>query len=189
MTATDAALGYVSEHYKKVSVYCVEKIKILFKEFINDENPEAVVIGDNGENWNCQLMNEIFKKIYNGADIVAMQMNRFWYPPGKGLSLDAGAYIKAIEYASGKEVVLIGKPSPIYFQSALNMFGFPSNSKFMMIGDDIESDVNAAQSIGGTGVLIYTGKTKYPLNDDVKIKPDFEAQNFTDVIELLKTII
>ena len=57
------------------------------------------------------VMNEIFQKVFNGADIIAMQKNRYWYPQGGDLSLDAGAFIKAIEYGSAKEAVLIGKPS------------------------------------------------------------------------------
>ena len=185
MTATDATLNYVKENYKKVSVYCIEKIKRLFNEFIDDENPEAVVIGDNGEKWNYKLMNEIFHKVYNGADIIAMHKNRFWYPGGGELSLDAGAFIKAIEYGANKEAILIGKPSPIYFQSALKLLGFSTDSKFIMIGDDVESDINAAQKIGGTGILIYTGKTKYPLSSDIKIKPDYEAKNLTGIIKTL----
>ena len=186
MTAADATLQYVKENYKKVSVYCVKEIRNLFKKFINDESPEAVIIGDNGENWSYRLMNEIFNKVYNGADIIAMQKNRFWYPPGKGLSLDAGAFIKAIEYASGKEAVLIGKPSPIYFQSALSLLGFSKGLDFIMVGDDIESDIIGAQRAGGRGILIYTGKTNYPFKDNTKIKPEFEAQNLMEVIEIIK---
>ena len=187
MTAADATVHYVKEHYKKVSVYCIEKIKQLFTDYIDDENPEAVVIGDNGDNWNFQLMNDIFQKVYNGADIIAMQMNRYWYPQGGELSLDAGAFIKAIEYGSAKEAILIGKPSVIYFQSALQMLGYPSNSGFIMIGDDIESDIIGAQSAGGKGLLIYTGKTKFPLADEINIKPDYEAQSLIEVIDIIKT--
>ena len=187
MTAADATVHYVREHYKKVSVYCIENIKQLFTEFLDDENPEAVVIGDNGDSWNFKLMNDIFQKVYNGADIVAMQMNRFWYPQGGKLSLDAGAFIKAIEYGSGKESILIGKPSHIYFQSALKMLGLKTNSEFIMIGDDIESDIIGAQKAGGKGLLIYTGKTQYPLQDGLNIKPDYEAKNLTAVIDIIKS--
>ena len=186
MTAADAALHYVKEHYKKVSVYCVDEIKQLFSSYIDDENPEAIIIGDNGARWDFQMMNEIFNKVYNGADFVAMHKNKFWYPEGK-LSLDAGAFINALEYASGKTATLIGKPSPIYFQSALNLLGFSIGSDFIMIGDDIDSDIVGAQQAGGKGILIYTGKTNYPLSDDAKIKPNFEAQNLTEVIKIIKT--
>jgi HAD superfamily hydrolase (TIGR01458 family) len=186
MTATDATLHYVGEHYKKVSVYCVDEIKQLFSNYIDDENPEAIIIGDNGEQWDFQMMNEIFNKVFNGVEFVAMHKNKFWSPEGK-LSLDAGAFINAIEYASGKTATLIGKPSPIYFQSALSLLGFPNGSDFLMIGDDIDTDIVGAQQAGGKGLLIYTGKTNYPLRDDSKIKPDFEAQNLVEVIEIIKT--
>lgn len=186
MTATDATLHFVDEHYKKVSVYCVDEIKQLFSNYIDDENPEAIIIGDNGEQWDFHMMNEIFNKVYKGVELVAMHKNKFWSPEGK-LSLDAGAFINAIEYASGKTATLIGKPSPIYFHSALDLLGYKKGVEFLMIGDDIDSDIVGAQQAGGKGILIYTGKTEYPLNDDEKIKPDFEAQNLMDVIEIIKT--
>jgi HAD superfamily hydrolase (TIGR01458 family) len=186
MTATDATLHYVIEHYKKVSVYCVDEIKQLFSNYIDNENPEAIIIGDNGEEWDFQMMNEIFNKVYSGAEFIAMHKNKFWYPEGK-LSLDAGAFINALEYASGKTATLIGKPSSIYFQSALKLLEFPKGSDFIMIGDDIDSDIVGAQQAGGKGILIYTGKTTYPLSDGAIIKPDFEAQNLTEVIEIIKT--
>ena len=189
MTAADATVYYVREHYKNVAVYCVENIKKLFDEYLDYDNPEAVVIGDNGDKWDYKLMNEIFKKVYDGAEIVAMHKNKFWYPDGKELSLDAGAFINAIEYATGKEAILIGKPSPIYFQSALNMLGYSPDSDFLMIGDDIESDITGAQQAGGKGLLIYTGKTIYPLSNDIKIKPDFEAKNLTEAIEIVKMLV
>jgi len=117
-----------------------------------------------------------------------MQMNRYWYPQGGELSLDAGSFIKAIEYSSAKEAILIGKPSSIYFHSALQMLGYQSNSEFIMIGDDIESDIIGAQKAGGKGLLIYTGKTKFPLANKLNIKPDYEAKNLRDVIEIINTI-
>jgi ribonucleotide monophosphatase NagD (HAD superfamily) len=67
------------------------------------------------------------------------------------------------------------------------MLGLPTNSEFIMIGDDIESDIIGAQKAGGKGLLIYTGKTKYPLNEGINIKPDYEAKNLTEVIDIIKS--
>jgi len=188
MTAADATLNYVKNNYKRVSVYCRQNIKSLFSEFDVEENPEAVVLGDIASNWTYDTMNEIFRKVYSGADIIAMHKNRNWQPDGKTLTMDAGAFIKAIEYASAKESILIGKPSPIYFQTALMKLGYKKDSEFIMIGDDIETDIVAAQNIGGKGILVFTGKTKYPLRD-TKIKPAFEAKNLRKVIEVIETLI
>ena len=54
-----------------------------------------------------------------------------------------------------------------------------------MLGDDLETDIKAAQKLGGTAILIYTGKTSFPLCADEKIKPDYEASNLYDVIKIL----
>jgi ribonucleotide monophosphatase NagD (HAD superfamily) len=58
-----------------------------------------------------------------------------------------------------------------------------------MIGDDIENDIKAAQEIGGKGILIYTGKTKFPLDERINIKPDFEAHSLRYVITILAKVI
>jgi HAD superfamily hydrolase (TIGR01458 family) len=189
MTAIDATLHYVKEHYSKVSVYCIPSIKKLFKDFIDDENPEAVVIGDISDNWNYKLMNEIFRKVKGGAAIVAMHHNRYWYPGGGELSLDAGAFIKAIEYSAERESILIGKPSPLYFRTALSLLGFSADDEFFMIGDDLENDVLAAKQMGGRGVLIYTGKTSYPPTYNQNLKPDLEINSLTEMIDILKKVI
>jgi HAD superfamily hydrolase (TIGR01458 family) len=185
MTAVDATISYVKENYKRVSVYCRDNIKPLFKEFDVDEDPEAVVLGDIADKWTYETMNEIFRKVWQGADIIAMHKNRYWEPDGKTITMDAGAFITAIEYATSKEATVIGKPSPIYFQTALKQLGFKADSDFIMIGDDLESDIAAAQAIGGKGILVYTGKTKYPLSDDA-FKPYLGAMNLKEVIHLLK---
>jgi HAD superfamily hydrolase (TIGR01458 family) len=188
MTAVNATLSYVRENYKRVSVYCRDHIKPLFAEFDYDENPEAVVLGDIADRWNYETMNEIFRKVWNGADMIAMHKNRYWEPDGKTLTMDAGAFITAIEYATSRDATVIGKPSPIYFQTALKQLGFKADSEFIMIGDDVESDIKAAQSIGGTGILVYTGKTMYPFKSD-KFKPDYEAKNLKEIILFLKKFL
>ncbi len=121
--------------------------------------------------------------------LIAMHHNRFWYPDGENLSLDAGAFIKAIEYGAERESILIGKPSPLYFRTALNLLGFSADDEFFMIGDDLENDVVAAKQIGGRGVLIYTGKTSYPLTGNQNMKPDLEINSLTEMIDILEKVI
>lgn len=127
-------------------------------------------------------MNEIFRLVYDGADLIAMHTNKFWKPEDE-LVLDAGAFISAIEYAADRQATVIGKPSSLYFKSALEIIGADPDDGFIMIGDDIENDIEAAQKAGGKGVLIYTGKTAYPHNHQ-QIKPDFEVNTLTELTKL-----
>jgi HAD superfamily hydrolase (TIGR01458 family) len=184
ITSFDATLAYVNKNYKKVQVYCREYLIHHFDGMIDEADPEAIVVGDIEDKWNYHIVNDIFRKVLAGADLVAMHKNKFWNPEGE-LLIDAGAFITGIEYASGKEAILIGKPSPLYFIAALESINSNFEDGFIMIGDDIENDIKAAQVIGGKAILIYTGKSKFPLDENINIKPDFEAHSLRNVIEIL----
>lgn len=181
-TAFDVTLEFIRKHYSKVKVYCRDYLIHHFEGLLENQNPEAVVIGDIGNRWSYDTMNEIFNYVMNGAEIIAMHKNKFWQPEGK-LILDAGAFITAIEFATGKQSTVIGKPSPLYFKTAVEKLGFNFQQGFIMIGDDLENDVIAAQKIGGKGILILTGKTS---SEDIKDeKPDFIVNSLSDAISVL----
>jgi len=184
ITAFDATLSYVKINYKKVQVYCRDYLIHHFAGMIDEENPEAIVIGDIQDKWNYQIINSIFKKVIAGADLVAMHKNKYWNPSGE-LLIDAGAFIQAIEFAASKKATVIGKPSTYYFGTALDGIGFSLKNEFIMIGDDIENDVGAAQKLGGTGVLIFTGKTQPPIENHSVIKPDYQIHSLKELINIL----
>jgi HAD superfamily hydrolase (TIGR01458 family) len=186
MTSADATLQYVKSKYDSVAVYCSEPVRSMFKDQMNYENPDAVVVGDMGKDWSFDVVNSIFKLAHAGADLIAMQKNRFWKTPEDGLLIDAGAFITGIEYATQEKAILIGKPSPIYFISGLKMLGLSDDQKFIMLGDDLETDITGANNLGAESILIYTGKTSHPLSSDSKVRPTYEASNLLTVVELLE---
>ncbi|HEY2215938.1 MAG TPA: hypothetical protein VGH21_00480, partial [Solirubrobacteraceae bacterium] len=61
-----------------------------------DERVDAVVLGDVGERFDSELLNRIFRLLMNGAELVALQHNRYWRR-ADGLTLDVGAYASALE--------------------------------------------------------------------------------------------
>ena len=63
----------------------------------------------------------------------------------------------ALEYAAGIEAVVVGKPSPDFFQAAVADLGL-TPPEVLMIGDDVEADVLGAVAAGLQGVLVRTGK-------------------------------
>jgi HAD superfamily hydrolase (TIGR01458 family) len=122
----------------------------------DDETPEAIVVGDLGEAWTFPLLNQAFRHLMNGAELLAIQRNRYWQTDG-GLSLDAGPFIAALEYGSGKTATLVGKPSPAFFAAAARELGVQPE-QIAVVGDDLESDVAGARRSGMTGVAVRTGK-------------------------------
>jgi HAD superfamily hydrolase (TIGR01458 family) len=121
-----------------------------------DDPADVVVIGGASDDFTYDTMNHIFRSLMAGAALVGMHRNMFWRT-SDGLELDGGAYIAGLEEATGVRATICGKPSPAYFQAAIEMLRLPA-IRVAMVGDDIANDVLSAQQIGMTGVLVRTGK-------------------------------
>lgn len=117
---------------------------------------EAVILGDLGERFDYAHLNDAFRLLMDGAELVALQKNRFWMTP-EGLSLDAGAFVAALEYASGREATVVGKPARAFFDGILDGLGVAAGDA-VMVGDDVESDIGGALGAGLAGILVRTGK-------------------------------
>lgn len=118
------------------------------------EGVDAVILGDVGNRFDATLLNRVFRLLMDGAELIALQHNRYWLRKD-GLTLDVGAYAAALEYATGREAIVVGKPSRAFFDAALAELGV---DVAVMIGDDVEADVGGAMAAGLAGVLVRTGK-------------------------------
>jgi HAD superfamily hydrolase (TIGR01458 family) len=136
----------------------------------SSERPEVIVIGDIGDAWSYALMNELFRLVMDGAEIVALHRGRYWQV-ADGLKLDIGAFVSGLEFATGTVATVVGKPSPQMFKAAIDDMGL-SPADVVMIGDDVYHDVAGAQGAGIRGVLVKTGKYRDALVASAGIKPD-----------------
>ncbi len=121
----------------------------------------AVVVGDAGEGFSYAALNAAFRALEDGAELIALAANRSFRDADGGLSLDAGPFVAALEFASRKEARVIGKPAEAFFQGALDSLGVTAGQgtcMTAMVGDDVESDVGGAMAAGLVGVLVRTGK-------------------------------
>lgn len=145
---------------------------------------DAVVLGDLGEEFTYARLNTIFRQLQGGADLVALQRNRVWQRED-GLSLDAGPFVVALEYAIGRQATVTGKPSPAFFRSALDELGVGASAA-AMIGDDIEADVGGAIDAGLRGVLVRTGKYRRDTLENSGVTPSEIVDSIADVPRLLR---
>lgn len=87
-----------------------------------DGGADAVVVGGAGGALTCERLNRAFRLLMEGADVIALEKDRYWME-GDGPMLSAGPVVAAVEYAAGIEAEVIGKPSPAFFQRALQGIG------------------------------------------------------------------
>ena len=119
--------------------------------------PDYVMVGDLGEAFTYGRLNAAFRRLMGGAELLALQKNRYWRREERGLSLDAGPFVAALEYASGKNATVVGKPEKTFFRLALEELGLEAH-EVAMVGDDPESDVAGARAAGLKGFQVKTGK-------------------------------
>lgn len=120
------------------------------------ESPNAVFVADAAEHFDYRHLNRAFRVLIEGAPLVAVARNRY-FREADGLSLDAGPFVAALEYAAGAEAVVIGKPAAAFYHEAVAEMGLAPGD-VVMVGDDVEADVLGALDAGLAGILVRTGK-------------------------------
>jgi phospholysine phosphohistidine inorganic pyrophosphate phosphatase len=144
---------------------------------------QAVVVGDLGEDFNYAALNRAFGHVMDGAELIALQKNRYWLKP-EGLALDVGPFVAALEYATRRDALVVGKPSRDFFATILS--GIPAEpGEAAMVGDDVESDIGGAQDAGLAGILVRTGKYRDDALRDSGVEPAAVVDSIADVPGLL----
>jgi HAD superfamily hydrolase (TIGR01458 family) len=149
-----------------------------------DEPADVVIIGGASDDFTYAALNHIFGLLNDGATLVGMHRNMYWRT-AEGLQLDGGAYIAALEEATGTNATICGKPAPAYFEAALEMLGVPPTHA-AMVGDDVVNDVLGAQAVGMAGVLVRTGKFRPADLERDEGAPDHVIDSFADLPALLR---
>jgi HAD superfamily hydrolase (TIGR01458 family) len=148
-----------------------------------DEAPDAVVLGDVGEAFTYERLNAAFRMLLDGAALVTMARNRYYLGAG-GLLLDVGPYATALEYASGREAILVGKPAPEFFRRAFASLGI-APSQCVVVGDDLDGDVGGGQAAGARGILVRTGKFREDALARSTIRPDAVIDSLADLAKMV----
>ena len=166
--------------YRRVALFVADETDFEGLRVVHGElEADAVIVGDLGERWTYDELNRAFRVLMHGADLIALQKNRFWQRGG-GLALDAGPFVAALEYATGRRATVVGKPSPDFFAEVLRGLGVDAGHA-VMVGDDVETDIGGAMANGLAGVLVRTGKYREDLVRASAIEPTATVDSIADV--------
>jgi HAD superfamily hydrolase (TIGR01458 family) len=143
-----------------------------------EESAEYIVLGDLAEQFTYDLLNRVLRALWDGAGFVAMQADP--YDLGRrGPTVNVGGWLALLERASGRQAILIGKPSPICYQMALEELGV-SAEEAAGVGDRVESDVAGGQSVGMRTILLRTGHFR-PQDLEGPIQPTVVLDSLADL--------
>ena len=155
-TAPIAAKDYLKKNSLVPYLLIHPNLESEFIEYNQRTDINAVLAGDAGDGFTYNKMNAAFRLIREGAAFLALGMNRY-FRDGDHFSLDAGPFVHALEFATGKNATVIGKPAVEFYMSAVNAMNCKPE-EVIMIGDDVEADVIGAVNAGLQGILVQTGK-------------------------------
>ena len=178
LTSSYLTARYLTESFGKASFYLIGEDGIKREleaagHYVSTE-PEAVVVGLDRQ-LSYEKLDNAVKLLRSGARLVGSYGGAM-YMGDRGPALSAGPIIKALEFASGRRAVMIGKPSPRMFTLALQLANEKAG-KAVMVGDQIETDVVGARKAGVHTILVLTGVETRESVGRSKIKPDMIIDN------------
>jgi HAD superfamily hydrolase (TIGR01458 family) len=178
-TAPDAAQAYVKQQRLTPFALVHPSIQPLFAV---SGAPNCVVLGDAREELNYHNLNKAFRLLVQGCPLLVIGDNKY-FPEGRELSLDAGPFAHALQWAADCKVRVFGKPSADFFNQVVATTEF-APSKCLMVGDDVLGDVGGARDAGLQAVLVGTGK--YQPGDAAKLTPAAtKVDSVADILHLL----
>jgi len=137
--------------------------------------------------FDYRKLNVAFQAIKSGAHFVATNPDRTC-PVEGGEIPDCAGMIAAIEAVTERKVeVIVGKPSPLMIQTALDVLGLRPED-CILIGDRIETDIKMGKEAGIATGIVLTGVTNEEALKKIKhtpSQPDFVFQSIADVENLL----
>jgi HAD superfamily hydrolase (TIGR01458 family) len=193
LTAPAIAAAYLNEHHPGARCLLLNSGDISADltgvTLAGEQDPDVdvVLIGGAGPEFSYEAINRAFCHLQAGARLVAMSRGMYWRT-SDGLQLDSGAFVAGLEQAAGVTAEVVGKPAGAFFAAALAHLG-ASAADALMVGDDIDNDVLAAQRHGLTGVLVKTGKYLARAQESAAVAPDHVIASIADLPGLLPELL
>ena len=169
--------------------FCLMEDTSDFQESGIDTTPphNCVVVGLAPSHFVYSQLNQAFRILLDHPKLVAIHKANYIRDGSDGqLSLGPGGFCAALETAAQCTAVVMGKPSPDFFHSALWSDIPPDET--CMIGDDILQDIQGARTAGiGTTILVQTGK--YRDGDECKVSNDPPTCTCPSIVDAVNYIL
>ncbi len=165
----------------------IEELKRTGFEITEEPREVDYVVVAFDRTFDYRKLNIAFQAIKLGAHFVATNPDRTC-PVEGGEIPDCAGMIAAIEAVTQKKVEsIVGKPSPLMIQAALEVMGLKPED-CILIGDRLETDIKMGKDSGIATGIVLTGVTDEKTLREYRhssMKPDFVFQSIADVETLL----
>ena len=191
MTSSQATAFYLHKHYegKKLYVCGTESLKEELRmegfDVTTDVNEtECIVMGFDTE-LTFQKLHDVSYMLLTRPDLPYIATNPDYVCPTEfGSVPDCGSVCDMIYNATKKRPVVIGKPSPLMPQLAMEKLGV-SKEETCVVGDRIYTDIKSGLNAGTTTMLVMSGETTYEILEKSAEKPHLVLKDCAEILEAL----
>lgn len=191
-TSSQATALYLNEHHKNEKIYCmgtasmIAELKKMGVDVTTDKkDAQCVVVGYDTELTYQKLIDVSYLlQTKKGIPYIATNPDR-GCPTEFGLVPDCFAICEAINYATNRRPVYIGKPDRFMIDYAVKMSGF-SKEEAVVVGDRLYTDIASGVNAGVDTICVLSGESTQKDIDESEIKPTFVLENIKEILKALQ---
>ena len=194
MTSSQATAFYLKQNHPGKTLY-VCGTRSLIAELESEgltvttdlDKVECVVMGFDTE-LTFQKLHDVSYLLLTRKDLPYIATNPDLVCPTEfGSVPDCGSVCIGIKNATGREPIVIGKPSPLMPQLAMEKLGF-SCDQTAVVGDRIYTDVKSGLNAGCTGILVLSGESTLQTLAESEDKPHLVLEDASAILQALKEL-
>ena len=192
ITSSQATAYYLHKYHEGQKLYVCGteslKAELRMEGFTVTENMdevECIVMGFDTE-LTFQKLQDVSYLLLTKKDLPYIATNPDLVCPTEfGSVPDCGSVCIMIENATGKKPVVIGKPSPLMPELAMERLGIPKEQT-CVVGDRIYTDVKSGLNAGITGILVMSGETTPQILAESADKPHLVLEDAGEILAAIR---
>ncbi|MBQ2784891.1 MAG: HAD-IIA family hydrolase [Oscillospiraceae bacterium] len=191
ITSSQATAFYLHKYHEGQKLY-VCGTESLKQELVSEGFPvttdlgevECIVMGFDTE-LTFQKLHDVSFLLLTRPNIPYIATNPDLVCPTEfGSVPDCGSVCGMIYNATGKRPTVIGKPSPLMPQLAMERWGY-QKEQTCVVGDRIYTDVKSGLNAGITGILVMSGETTPDILAASEDKPHLVLKDAGEILQAL----
>ncbi len=192
MTSSQATAYYLKQNHPGKTLY-VCGTRSLIRELESEgfsvttdlDKVECIVMGFDTE-LTFQKLHDVSYLLLTQPGIPYIATNPDLVCPTEfGAVPDCGSVCIGIKNATGREPVVIGKPSPLMPELAMAKYGC-KKEETAVIGDRIYTDVKSGLNAGALGILVLSGESTLETLAQSDVKPDLVLESAGEILDILR---
>ena len=192
MTSSQATAYYLHKYHEGQRLYVcgTESLKEElrgegFTVTTNIDEVDCIVMGFDTE-LTFQKLHDVSYLLLTRPELPYIATNPDLVCPTEfGSVPDCGSVCGMIYNATGKKPIVIGKPSSLMPELAMDKLGI-AKEQTCVVGDRIYTDVKSGLNAGCIGILVMSGETTYEILEQSPEKPHLVMESAREILDILK---